>query len=64
MHSLVTVMGNTCDCVCRQTNDDAVDTLLEGYEGEMTGQPRGPPPPYQVHFFLLQSIKGEADVCD
>ena len=57
-------MGNTCDCVCRQTNDDAVDTLLGGYEGEMTGQPRGPPPPYQVHFFLLQSIKGEVDVCD
>lgn len=45
-------MGNACECVCRQTSDDAADSLLGGYEGEMTGQPRGPPPPYQVHLSL------------
>ena len=39
-------MGNTCECVSRQTDDDAEDALLAPeFEGD---QPRGPPPPYQV----------------
>ena len=38
-------MGNSCECVSRQT-DDAEDALLSpDFDGE---QPRGPPPPYQV----------------
>jgi hypothetical protein len=40
-------MGNACECVSRQT-DDAEDALLAPeFDGD---QPRGPPPPYQVHF--------------
>ena len=39
-------MGNSCQCVCRQTDDDAQDALLEGLEDLQ--RPRGPPPPYQV----------------
>ena len=42
-------MGNTCDCVRRQRNDEAEDALLGSLVGEGTdGRPRGPPPPYQV----------------
>ena len=58
-------MGNTCECVCRQTDDDAEDALLAGFEGEMTdssGQPRGPPPPYQVHHTSPQSNRTSLNI--
>jgi hypothetical protein len=42
-------MGNSCECVRRQTSDEAEDALLASLVSEGTdgGRPRGPPPPYQ-----------------
>ena len=59
-------MGNTCDCVCRQTDDDAEDALLASFEGEMTdssGQPRGPPPPYQVQHTFTHTTPSCVHMC-
>ena len=50
-------MGNSCECVSRQT-DDAEDALLSPeFDGD---QPRGPPPPYQVHSTALSFVCAES----
>ena len=47
-------MGTKCSCIGNSTSDEAEDALLGNSERERDqqregrGQPRGPPPPYQV----------------
>ena len=51
-------MGNSCECVRRQSSgDEAEDALLASLvaEGTTDGRPRGPPPPYQVRLFEYAS---------
>lgn len=44
-----TRMGNTCNCICRQIDEDeAANALLNGLDYPTSAPPRGPPPPYQV----------------
>lgn len=57
-------MGNACECVRRQTSDEAEDALLSTLVGEVTdGRPRGPPPPYQVCVWECTVISGNVSEC-
>ena len=60
------VMGNSCECVRRQTSDEAEDALLASLVGDGTdGRPRGPPPPYQVgsHGYRIVHSSSMTDTC-